>query len=59
LGPNSSDVTETAAANMKPELNPISAVPVCRAREVPDAASKKNAIGVGISATESQPVLAK
>jgi hypothetical protein len=34
-------------------------VPVCRAREVPDAASKKNAIGVGISATESQPVLAK
>jgi len=59
LGPNSSDVTETAAANMKPELNPISAVPVCSAKELSDAASKKNAIGVGISAMESQPVLAK
>lgn len=59
LGPNSSDVTETAAANMKPELIPISAVPIYRVRELSDAASKKNAIGVGISAIESQPVLAK
>lgn len=59
LGPNSSDVTDTAAANMKPELNPIRAVPVCSARELSDAASKMNAIGVGIRATDSQPVLAK
>lgn len=59
MGPNSSDVTDTAAANMKPELNPISAVPVCSARGLSDAASKKKAIGVGISAMDSQPVLAK
>lgn len=27
FGPNSSDVIDTAAANMNPELNPIRAVP--------------------------------
>ena len=59
LGPNSSDVTDTAAANINPELNPISAVPEQSARELSDAASKKNAIGVGTSAMLSHPVLAK
>lgn len=59
LGPNSSEVTETAAAKMKPELNPISAVPVLSAAALSDAASKKKAIGVGISPMVSHPVLAK
>lgn len=59
FGPNSSEVIETAAANMKPELNPINAVPVCSATTLPDAASKKKAIGVGTSATVNHPVLAK
>lgn len=59
LGPNSSEVMETAAANMKPELSPISAVPVCRETELPNAASKKKAKGVGTSAIVSHPVLAK
>lgn len=58
-GPKSSDVMETAAANMKPELSPISAVPVWSVRAVPDPVSKKKAIGVGIRAIASQPVLAK
>ena len=31
LGPKRSDVMETAAANMKPELRPINAVAVCNA----------------------------
>ena len=59
LGPNSSEVMETAAANMKPELNPMRAVPACKAAAPPDAASKKKAIGVGKSAMVSHPVLAK
>lgn len=59
LGPKSSDVMETAAAKMKPELNPISDVPIWRASSEPDAASKKKANGVGRRATVSHPVLAK
>lgn len=59
FGPNSSDVIATAAANMKPELRPISDVPVLSATALSDVASKMNAIGVGISAMVSHPVLAK
>lgn len=59
LGPNSSDVTATAAANMKPELKPISAVPTSSAMALSDEASKINAIGVGKSAMVSHPVLAQ
>lgn len=59
VGPKSSDVIETAAANMNPELNPISAVPTCNAISLPVEASKKKAIGVGKSAMASHPVLAK
>ncbi|KAM2165056.1 hypothetical protein ACFX1R_039250 [Malus domestica] len=59
LGPKSSDVIETAAAKMNPELNPISAVPVCKAKLLPDDASNKNATGVGKSAIVNHPVLAK
>ena len=60
FGPNRSDVTDTAAANINPELKPISAVPACSARKLSDAAaSKKSAMGVGISAILSHPVLAK
>jgi hypothetical protein len=59
LGPNSSDVIETAAAKMNPELNPTNAVPICNARPLPDAASKKKAIGVGTRAMVNHPVLAK
>jgi hypothetical protein len=44
---------------MKPELKPISAVPILSAAALSDEASKKNAIGVGISAMVSHPVLAK
>ncbi|MCI86039.1 hypothetical protein A2U01_0107318, partial [Trifolium medium] len=49
----------TAAANMKPELKPISAVPILSAAALSDEARKMNAIGVGISAMVSHPVLAK
>lgn len=59
FGPNSSEVTETAAANMKPELRPIRAVPAWRALALPDAASMNKAIGVGMRAMASHPVLAK
>lgn len=60
LGPNSSDVIETAAANMNPELSPTSAVLACKMLPLlPDAASKKKATGVGRSAILSHPVLAK
>lgn len=59
FGPNSSAVMETAAANMNPELKPISAVPMYTDISVDDADSRKNAIGVGIRAIESHPVLAK
>lgn len=59
LGPNSSDVMDTAAENTKPELNPIMHVPACSAASLPEAASKKKAIGVGTRATASHPVLAK
>lgn len=59
LGPKSSDVIDTAAAKMNPELKPTSAVPTCSASPLPDAASKKKAIGVGKSAMASHPVLAK
>lgn len=50
---------DTAAENTNPELSPMSAVPVRNAASLPDVASKRNAIGVGTSATASQPVLAK
>lgn len=50
---------ETAAANMKPELRPIRAVPACNAVKLPDDASKKRATVVGKRATASHPVLAK
>jgi len=60
LGPKRSDVMETAAANMKPELRPINAVAVCNAVCCEDdTASKKKAIGVGKSAIANQPVLVK
>lgn len=60
FGPNSSDVTETAAANMKPELSPISAVPAWITRLFPPSALRRaNAIGVGRIAMASHPVLAK
>jgi hypothetical protein len=59
LGPKSLDITETAAANMNPELNPIITIPACNATSLPDAASKKKAIGVGKSAMANHPVLAK
>lgn len=59
FGPNNSDVMETAAEKMNPELNPISAVPVCKARLPPEEASNMKAIGVGKSAIASHPVLAK
>lgn len=59
LGPKSSDVIDTAAANMNPELKPIRAVPTCNAISLPVPASKKKATGVGKSARASHPVLAK
>lgn len=59
FGPNSSAVIETAAANMNPELKPINAVPMYTANALDDADSRKNAMGVGIRAIESHPVLAK
>jgi len=59
LGPNSSDVTATAAAKMKPELRPISAVLTLSVSALSDAASNINAIGVGTSPMASHPVLAK
>lgn len=59
LGPKSSDVIETAAANMNPELRPTSAVPACSDIEVPEAASKMKAMGVGSRAMANHPVLAK
>jgi len=58
-GPNSSDVMETAAAKMKPELRPIKAVPISRASALPDAVRRKKAMGVGVKASASHPVLAK
>ena len=58
-GPKSSDVMETAAANMKPELSPINAVHAWCASALPDPVSRKKAIGVGIRAILSHPVLAK
>lgn len=59
LGPNSSDVTATAAAKMKPELRPISAVLTLSAASLSDTASNVNATGVGKSPMASHPVLAK
>jgi hypothetical protein len=59
FGPNSSEVIETAAAKMNPELNPTNAVLICNATALPDAASKKKAIGVGTRAMVSHAVLAK
>ncbi|CAH8278238.1 unnamed protein product [Arabidopsis lyrata] len=52
----SSDVIETAAANMKPELRPIRAVPACNAAKLPDDGNKYRAIVVG---KRAHPVLAK
>lgn len=59
FGPNNSDVIETEAENMNPELRPIKPVPICNAISLPDAASKMKAIGVGTKARASHPVLAK
>lgn len=59
FGPNNSDVIETEAENMNPELRPIKPVPACNAILLPDAESKMKAIGVGTSAMASHPVLAK
>lgn len=50
---------ETAAANMKPELSPISDVPTWSIRALPDPVSKKKAMGVGVRAIANQPVRAK
>lgn len=59
LGPNSSEVIETAAANMKPELNPIRAVPVSSIVKLPEPVNKNKAIGVGNNAMAIHPVRAK
>lgn len=59
LGPKSSEVIETAAANMKPELKPIRDVPTCSANKLDVEARMKKAIGVGKRAIASHPVLAK
>lgn len=60
LGPKRSDVMDTAAANMKPELRPIKAVAVCNAVCCKDdIASKKKAMGVGKRAIANHPVLVK
>lgn len=59
-GPNSSDVIETAAANMNPELSPIRAVPAWTANPSPPNVLRiKKAIGVGRRAMASHPVLGK
>lgn len=59
FGPNSSDVIDTAAENTNPELNPIRAVQARNALSLPDATSKRKAIGVGTIASANHPVLAK
>jgi hypothetical protein len=59
FGPNSSDVTDTAAENTNPELIPINPVLARSTASLPDATSKNKAIGVGTNATASHPVLAK
>lgn len=58
LGPNSSDVIDTATEKTKPELSPIKAVAAISAILLPDKDSRKNAIVVGIRAKASHPVLA-
>ena len=59
-GPKSSEVIETAAANIKPELSPIRAVPAWIARALPpNAPRREKATGVGRRAMASQPVLEK
>lgn len=50
---------DTAAAKMNPELKPIKAVPACTIASLADAASRKNATGVGTSAIANHPVRAK
>lgn len=58
-GPKSSDVIETAAANMNPELSPINAVPARTANALPPNALRSNkASGVGRTPMASHPVLA-
>lgn len=60
FGPNSSDVIETAAANINPELSPISAVPPWSTRLFsPSVLRRRKAKGVGRRAMASHPVLAK
>lgn len=59
FAPNSSDVIDTAAENVNPELSPIRPVEVCNTTSLPDAISKKKAIGVARTETASQPVLVK
>lgn len=58
-GPKSSDVMATAGAKMKPELRPIKAVATSRASALLDVVIRKKAMGVGVKASASHPVLAK
>lgn len=58
FGPKSSEVTDTAAAKMKPELRPISAVPATRVFTSCNFHIRKNAIGMGTNAAASHPVRA-
>ena len=59
FGPKSSDVMDTAAEKMNPELNPIREVPIRSANSVSVNERTRNAKGVGTSAMASHPVLAK
>lgn len=59
FGPKSSDVMETAAANMKPELRPMTAVLAFSAIPLDNMESRKNATGIGAKAIAIHPVLAK
>jgi hypothetical protein len=58
IGPKSSEVTETAAAKMNPELRPISAVPATRVVTSCDFHIKKKANGMGTNAAVTHAVLA-
>jgi hypothetical protein len=58
IGPKRSEVTETAAAKMNPELRPISAVPSTRVVTSCDFHIKKKANGMGTNATVTHAVLA-
>jgi hypothetical protein len=58
FGPKSSEVTDTAAAKMNPELRPISAVPTARVLPSCCFRIRKKAIGMGTNAAASHPVRA-